>query len=280
MKSIDDADLMDDIFMNLVASDPDVGEDVCRTLLTVLLQRKIKKVRVHAQRMIPGSGDKMRGIRLDVQVDESDSVSDPRIANIYDIEPHNRWEKSFERMLRFRQAKIDSMNMAASDNDFSHLPNLYMILITEFDVWGQDYMMYTVRNKFDEVPELDYNDGLRFLYFNTKGKKGGSESIRNMLKYMQDSKKSSVVDEATRELDKYVSNVRRNPEIRGNYMTFGDRIDWEKELSREEGRQEGRQEGQALLADAIKQLREGKTVENLVEAGVDRATAELAMTCK
>ena len=97
-----------------------------------------------------------------------------------------------------------------------------------------------------------------------------------MLKYMQDSKKSSVVDEATRELDKYVSNVRRNPEIRGNYMTFGDRIDWEKELSREEGRQEG----QTLLADAIKQLREGKTVENLVEAGVDRATAELAMTCK
>ena len=101
-----------------------------------------------------------------------------------------------------------------------------------------------------------------------------------MLKYMQDSKESSAVDDATKELDKYVSNVRRNPEVRGNYMTFGDRIDWEKELSREEGRQEGRQEGQALLADAIKQLREGKTVENLVEAGVDRATAELAMTCK
>ena len=63
-----------------------------------------------------------------------------------------------------------------------------------------------------------------------------------MLKYMQDSKESSAVDDATKELDKYVSNVRRNPEVRGNYMTFGDRIDWEKKLSREEGREEGREE--------------------------------------
>ena len=84
------------------------------------------------------------------------------------------------------------------------------------------------------------------------------------------------MDEATRELDKYVSNVRRNPEIRGNYMTFGEKIDWEKEQSR----QEGRQEGQALLADAIRKLREGKTVDDLIESGFDRTTAELAMTCK
>jgi predicted transposase/invertase (TIGR01784 family) len=259
MKSIDDADLMDDVFMNLVASDPDVGKDVCRTLLSVLLQKKIENVRIHAQRMIPGSGDKMRGIRLDVQIDESASISDHKIVNMYDVEPHNRWEKSFERMLRFRQAKIDSINMTASDNDFSHLPNLYMILITEFDVWGKDYMVYTIRNKCDEVPELDYNDGLRFLYFNTKGKKGGSESIRNMLKYMQDSKESSAVDDATRELDKYVSNVRQNPEVRGNYMTFGDRIDWEKELSRKEGREEGRVD---VIEDMLKN---GKTVEMIAE---------------
>jgi hypothetical protein len=101
-----------------------------------------------------------------------------------------------------------------------------------------------------------------------------------MLKYLQDSRKCSAVDEATRELDKYVSNVRRNPEIRGNYMTFGEKIDWEKEQSRKEGLEEGRQEGQVLLADAIRKLREGKTVEDLIESGVDRNTAELAMICK
>ena len=80
-----------------------------------------------------------------------------------------------------------------------------------------------------------------------------------MLKYMQDSKESSAVDDATKELDKYVSNVRRNPEVRGNYMTFGDRIDWEKELSRKEGLEEGR-------IDMIEGLlKNGKTVEMIAE---------------
>ena len=31
-------------------------------------------------------------------------------------------------------------------------------------------MMYTVRNRCEEIPELGYDDGLTFLYFNTKGK--------------------------------------------------------------------------------------------------------------
>lgn len=96
-------------------------------------------------------------------------------------------------------------------------------------------------------------------YIALKGKKGGSESIRNMLKYMQDSKESSAVDDATKELDKYVSNVRRNPEVRGNYMTFGDRIDWEKELSRKEGREEGHVD---VIEDMLKN---GKTVEMIAE---------------
>ena len=90
MKSIDEVDLMDDIFMNLVASDPDVGEDVCRILLSVLLQKEIGRVTVHAQRMIPGGGVDVRGIRLDVEVDESDDGGG--IANIYDIEPHRKKE--------------------------------------------------------------------------------------------------------------------------------------------------------------------------------------------
>ena len=88
---------------------------------------------------------------------------------------------------------------------------------------------------------------------------------------MQDSKESSAVDDATKELDKYVSNVRRNPEVRGNYMTFGDRIDWEKELSRKEGREEGRKEGREEgreegHVDVIEDmLKNGKTVEMIAE---------------
>lgn len=263
MKTIDEADLMDDIFMNLVASDPDAGEPVCRILLSVLLQTKIGKVKVHAQRVIPGIGFDIRGIRLDVEVEEFDADSDERIANVYDIEPHRKREDEFGRMLRFRQAKIDSRYMKKNDSDYSHLPNLYMILITDKDYFGEDYMMYTFRNRCVEVPDLEYDDGLVFLYFYTKGTKGGSESIHNMLEYLQDSRHVSAVDEATRELDEYVSNVRRDPKIRGNYMTFGDKIDREKQISLKEGIEQGIEQGRKEFVEDM--LKNGKTVEQIVE---------------
>lgn len=46
-----------------------------------------------------------------------------------------------------------------------------------------------------------------------------------MLEYMQNSRESAVVDDATKEIDKYVNNVRLNPEMRGKYMTFGEKLD-------------------------------------------------------
>ncbi len=98
------------------------------------------------------------------------------------------------------------------------------------------------------------------------GTKGGSESVRNMLKYIQNSKAASAVDEATKELDEYVGNVRRDPEIRGDYMTFGDRIDWEKKMSLEEGIEKGKLE---MIAGM---LSNGKTVEEIAEfCGIDPA---------
>jgi len=54
------------------------------------------------------------------------------------------------------------------------LPDLYVIMITPYDPFGYDYMMYTVHNKCNEVPELEYPDGLTYIYFYTGGKKGGN----------------------------------------------------------------------------------------------------------
>lgn len=33
--------------------------------------------------------------------------------------------------------------------------------------FGEDYMMYTVQNQCVEIPQLEYDDGLQFIYFNT-----------------------------------------------------------------------------------------------------------------
>lgn len=50
-----------------------------------------------------------------------------------------------------------------------------------------------------------------------------------MLNYLQESKATSVVDEATREIDGYVRGVKENPKAEEAYMTIGDIIDREVE---------------------------------------------------
>ena len=137
-------------------------------------------------------------------------------------------------MMRFRQAKIDSGKMEKGDDEYGHLPDLYVILITDFDLFGKDHMVYTFKHSCVELPEIPYEDGVNILYFNTRGTKGGSQPIRNMLNYLQKSVVSSVVDKATAEIDGYVQDVRSNPEAEGNYMTIGDLIDREVEEAVEE----------------------------------------------
>lgn len=73
--------------------------------------------------------------------------------NIYDMEPHLSNDINYPRYNRFYQAKIDSRLMKRGEKDFRKLPNLYVISITDYDVFGYDYMMYTVHNRCEEVPE-------------------------------------------------------------------------------------------------------------------------------
>ena len=227
LKKWEELDVLDNYLINAVASDPDVAEPFFRRLLSVLLQRKVGKIRVAAENFFPGSAPDRRGIRLDVEVDEymTDGREEPVITNVYDLEPHLRSEEAFPKMMRFRQAKLDSKHMKSGDNNFDHMPDLYVILITNFDVFDRGCMVYTFKQTCREEPDLTYDDGLTILYFNTNGSRGGSRDIENVLKYLQDSRNVMAVDEATKELDGYVETVKGNAKLKGDYMTFGDLID-------------------------------------------------------
>ena len=58
---------------------------------------------------------------------------------------------------------------------------------------GQWRMVYQFRSRCEEEPELDYPDGLRYIYFNTKGTIGGSSEIRGMLDYLQKSTEEQML---------------------------------------------------------------------------------------
>ncbi|MBR6223303.1 MAG: hypothetical protein IKQ71_07680 [Lachnospiraceae bacterium] len=115
--------------------------------------------------------------------------------------------------------------MKSGDNDFTHLPDLYVIMITNFDLFDRDYMMYTFEHKCVELPDIEYDDGLKIIYFNTRGQKGGSKAIHNMLNYIQTSQKSAVTDDATDKIDDFVTSIKCREELRDGYMTLGQYMD-------------------------------------------------------
>ena len=163
--------------------------------------------------------------------------------NIYDIEPHLRDKTNLPKHNRFYQAKIDGRNMESGEDDFITLPNLYIITITNYDPFGYGYMMYTVNNTCREVAELEYDDGLKFIYFNTKGMLGGTKDIKNLLNYIQESKINNVTDDITEEIHECVCKVKTLPEVRMGYMTLEEKIFYERLDAKEEGKEEGREEG-------------------------------------
>ena len=184
-KPFEELDVIDDFLLNLLATDPEVGVPFCRRLLSVLLQRTIGEIRVVAQRTIPALAPECRGIRMDVEVEELGDGNGAELPsmNIYDLEPHRRDKVYLPKHNRFYQAKIDSRYLHSGEKNFYKLPNLYVVTILNYDPFGYDYMMYTVQNQCKEVPEMNYGDGLQFIYFNTMGTKGGSDEIRKLLRF-------------------------------------------------------------------------------------------------
>ena len=200
-KPFEDLDIMDDFLINAAADDDEVGEEFSRTLLKGLLQRDLGKIQVSIQKVVFANTPNHRGVRLDVEVNEYEEIEGQTIVkNVFDIEPNKRQEVNLPKHNRYYQAKIDSRNMKSGERDFVKLPNLFVITITNYDPFGYDYMAYTMYNTCEEIPELEYRDGLKFIYFNTTGAKGGNSAIKKLLNYVRNSKIKNVTDEATQKL--------------------------------------------------------------------------------
>ena len=231
MKKLEDMDVMDDFLMGQLASDGEHGTDFCRIIISTLLQKRIGNLRVVAQKFLPSLTPNLRGIRMDVEVEElgnEEGGEKPAVMNIYDMEPHLQKNMDLPRHNRFYQAKIDSRGLKNGEKDFVNLPNLYVITILNFDPFGKNRMVYTVRNRCEEAPDLEYEDGLKFCYFYTGGTEGGNAAIKAMLTYMQDSREENVINDATTKLHGYVSRAKVLPEVKKTYMRFEEIIYYER----------------------------------------------------
>ena len=182
---------------------------------------EIGRLRVVAQRAFGGRDEGFRGARLDVLAEEElmDVLADP---SVFDIEPDNNDDvvslKDLPKRVRFYHAIIDSRCLKKGEG-FGKLKRVFVIFVCSYDPFDRGRMVYTIRNMCEEVPEMEYDDGLRTVFLNTKGDGAGvPEELAALLRFMEDTREVNAVNDVLRELLEMVRVVKEDGKVTVAYM--------------------------------------------------------------
>lgn len=79
-------------------------------------------------------------------------------------------------------------------------------------------MLYTVKNVVEEMPEIEYNDGIKKIFLYTDGEIGGSRALKNLLRYIRDTCVENAVDSDLQILHSGIERLKNSREIGVRYM--------------------------------------------------------------
>ena len=260
-RKLEDLNLLDDFLFQQLVSRGEDGENFCRILLETILGKKIGRVKVAAQKAIPGRDTDLHGIRLDAFIEAVEPETDVEVeSEIYDIEPNRNVErKALPKRTRYYQGLIDS-RLLDSNMDYRKLKNVVIIMILPYDPFGDNRMVYTVQNQCVENPNLPYDDGTKKIYLYTKGIEGTpSQELQEMLKYMENSIAENVTNQNIEAIHNYVKRVKDDKEVGIQYMKSWE---WEQLIEErataegmakgmEKGMEKGRQEKAIEIAKQL-----------------------------
>ena len=227
-RNLEELNLLDDFLMGSVLSYPGIGPEVCRRMVSIILNREIKQIRIIPQKVYFGADTDKHGIRLDVYAEEkADDLN-----TVYDIEPDKDGRESLRLALpkraRFYHAKIDADSLASGE-DYGKLKNVIVIFICPYDPFQLNRMVYTIKSCCVEEPGLVYEDGARTIFLYTKGIKGNPPAeLQRLLQYLK---------------------VKHDREVSLEYMKIFER----ERLIREDGYASGKEDGYASGKEAGKE---------------------------
>ena len=113
-------------------------------------------------------------------------------------------------------------------------------------LFGENRLMYTIKNQCIESPNIPYEDGARKIFLYTKGEKGNaSKSLSDMLKYIEDTSVENVTNEDIHTIHEFVEKAKHRKEIGIQYMRLWEENERMKKIISEESRAKGLAEGLA-----------------------------------
>ena len=146
--------LLSDTFMSLCLKDKGACEHVLRTL-TGVSDLNVKEVRTQERMVKLASHDAI----LDVFAEDSKG-------QFYNIEIQRSSSVDHAKRTRFYGAMIDS-EMLAKGKTYAELPDVYIIYISEKDIWKAGHTSYAVKKYFENT-NMRYDDGKYVIYVNAE----------------------------------------------------------------------------------------------------------------
>lgn len=274
-RNLEELNLLDDFLMGSVLSYPGIGPEVCRRMVSIILNREIKQIRIIPQKVYFGADTDKHGIRLDVYAEEkADDLN-----TVYDIEPDKDGRESLRLALpkraRFYHAKIDADSLASGE-DYGKLKNVIVIFICPYDPFQLNRMVYTIKSCCVEEPGLVYEDGARTIFLYTKGIKGNPPAeLQRLLQYLEDSREENAKDADLMAIHQMVQKVKHDREVSLEYMKIFER----ERLIREDGYASGKE---AELVEIIRRKQQkGLSADDIAEwLELDKEYVEKVMKLK
>ena len=224
-----------------------MDEENCKGLLERVLEIPIERVEVSREKSIVYHPE-YKGVRLDVYAkDEHQSH--------YNVEMQVERKAALGKRSRYYQSQMDR-ELLLSGEDYSELPNTYVIFICDFDPFGEGKYRYVFEMQCKESKQTNLEDGRTILFLNTHGK-NESEVPKELVTFLRYVKadlaesEEAFDDPYVEQLQNFIRKIKGSREMEERFMIFEEMLKEERAEGFAKGREEGREEGRSTLKETL-----------------------------
>ena len=270
-KSVMEMDLIDDFLFGESLMNSETAVPMAKMIIERATGLKVKNLTINCQKTINGLDTEYHGIRLDVSASEVNIREEQaETVRVFDIEPNNTKTGSLPKRNRYYQALMD-VKLLETSVDYDRLPELWSIWILPYDPFGGNRMIYTVKNVVEEMPRIEYNDGMRKIFLYTDGEIGGSMELKNMLRYIRRTSQCNAVDPELEKLHSGIVRLKNSREIGVRYMLELEKTieKWKRLID------EAEKEAEERVSERITERVTKEVTERVTEEVTERVTEEV-----
>lgn len=210
-----------------------MDEDNCKGLLERVLEIPIDRVDVSKEKSIVYHPE-YKGVRLDVYAKDEKQTR-------YNVEMQVERKPALGKRSRYYQSQMD-MEMLLTGEDYTELPNTYVIFICDFDPFGDGLYRYSTGMVCEETGK-SVSDGVKTIYLNAHGRNREDipEELLQFLDYVKNTGRTegiSTTDSFVRHLQDSIDKIKQNRGMEERYMLLEEMMRNEKREGNTEGKQE------------------------------------------